>query len=109
MKKVIIALILATMTACPASAFINPRTTVFIVPEKGRPGYGILKISVVGGAWKCVGRVRYPEQRLVAQNLTMECKGWVKSATATIVPDGEFFFRMDYQLSNGIKGHAEIS
>lgn len=96
-------------TVVPASAFNNPRTTVFVVPENGNPGYGILRIAVVGGAWKCVGRVKYPDQRLVAQNFTMECKGWVDSATGTIVPDGEFSYRLDYRLSNGIKGHAEIS
>ena len=80
-----------------------------VAPENGNPGYGIIRLQVVGGAWKCVGRVKYANQKLVAQNFTMQCKGWVKSATGSIVPDGEFFYRLNYRLSNGIKGHAELS
>ncbi len=109
MKKLIAILALCAAIAAPAHAFINPRTTAFVTPDKRNPGYGLLRITVVGNAWACVGRVKYPEEQLVAQNFKMQCTGWAKSATGTVQRDGEFFYKVNYRLNTGIKGHVTLS
>ena len=95
--------------ATPAHAIINPRATAFVVPDKKNPGYGIMRLEVVGGAWKCVGRVHFPDEQLIDQSFNMQCKGMAKSAAGTIVRDGEFFYQLRYKLNNGIKGHVTLS
>lgn len=109
MKKLMVALVLSAAVAAPAYAFINPRTIATIKPDKRNPGYGLLHITVIGNAWKCIGRVKYPDEQLVAQNFKMQCTGWVKSAVGTVQPEGEFFSKVNYRLSNGIKGHVTLS
>lgn len=109
MKKLLIAMTLAATMAFPAHAFLNPRTTAFVVPDKKNPGYGIIRLEVLGSAWKCVGRVKYPDEQLVDQSFNMQCKGMAKSASATIQRDGEFFYEMRYRLNIGIKGYVSLS
>jgi hypothetical protein len=107
-RKTVLSLCVSLALASPASAFINPRAFATVTPDFQYPGYGILRIEVAGGAWRCAGRVKYEDGRAMEQTVGLECVGWAKSATATIRPEGEFRYKVNYRLSNGIKGHLSL-
>ena len=107
-RKSILSLSVSLALASPASAFINPRAYALVTPDVQYPGYGILRIEVAGGAWSCAGRVKFEDGRAMEQTVGLECIGWVKSATATIRPEGQFRYQVNYRLANGIKGHLSL-
>ena len=108
LRKTLTVLAMLIVMASPASAFINPRAIATLVPDHNYPGYGILRIEVIGRAWRCVGRVKMDKDQAPEQTVGMECVGMATSATATIRPEGHFRHKVNYRLSNGIKGHLEL-
>ena len=110
MKRTLAIILAATLgLSSAAQAFINPRTTALFYPDRKNPGYGLLRIDVIGGAWTCIGRFKLEDDRPVAQKFRMQCRGMVKSANAQLQPDGEFFYKVKYRLNNGIKGHLTLA
>ncbi len=106
MKRIISALIVTATLATPVHAFVNPRTVSWW-KETGE-GTGKLHIEVVGGWWKCAGIVKVVDGTLPQQNVNMDCVGMAKSAVASITVDGAIRRKVNYRLSNGIKGHLTL-
>ncbi len=101
-------LTLVTAIAAPANAFINPRAIATLLPDPGNPGYAMLRIEVLGLAWRCAGRVRMENGSVPEQTVGMECVGMAKAARATIRPTGQLTYRVNYKLNTGIKGHLDL-
>ena len=109
MKRILIAASCVAILASPASAFLNPRTVATLLPDTQNPGYGILRIEVVGRAWICIGRLKMENKRPMGQKVKLDCRGMADWANAEIIPDGDFFTKVNYRLSNGIRGHLTLS